>query len=1807
LVVKLLHGRIVLTGVEAVSKPPARRCAADEGRGQGVTTSSIVLKYGEEERRRPAAFRRKQRPREVLKQLLVLVGMVGPDIYHNTGPIVKRACVEQTFAQITSHRASKNAIEPQRTQRPQRENPKNQTSINSTSALFPDSSLRSLRFNLLLTRAQTALFLAIVLLLSAHAFAEIDPNQFRADLSAIAQYPSRVIGSPGYYSAGQYLQTEIAKLPNIALKKQEYSVLVPVTKFATLESPGRVDPVYPFWPAQVRVSSTPPEGIRGKLIYSGDCRYAEMKPASLLGQIAVIEASAGERWTEPFYDGARAEIVLGSPGTTWADLKDHDLRIPVNFPRFFVPPGALADDLRAGKISQATVKASVQWQQKTATNYFALVRPLKNNPGRAALMFSVPLDSTSLVPDLSPGASQAVQTAAGLALVRELSKKPWNRPVVVFFSGADGIQFLGTRNMFFALGVPPITWTEEIQSLDDQIRDVQRDLTRAQQLQPRPQDISITADRDLIHRINEAIDFDLVTTQDQLFRLRSQPAQTPEDAQTIQTLVERQIALNRLKAGFQSQPSLLATPDVIDTARDFLTRAIARLGGQADHQGLLQQYQSRESELTQRIDLYHWLADAEGRARDPDIHETGSRLIELLVGLDLSDHGSRAGPLFFGYFQRATGIGNFALFKDWFTPLLPDAAGRPSEIAWWKKIENAIDLQPLDQTRAATSYLAGPLPIASELSPVWATPGLSMITLDDLRLRRDTPADALASIDVRPILPQLSAVTELFSHAWNDPKFRGPTEMKRLDADLTGQVVSAAPGRPVPDLPCDGYLATYYYITSLGGEKKIPPIGSMPWTLGMRRGEVQSTDSQGNYRFEGLPRLRCDRPEGPTRALNDMEVFAVEAYRVDPDSGAITAATDLGSQSEDISWSADIKSDILPIRSVPFNCQEFSLVGLYDPRFLQTLNEVLPLDARRNAEPQRFNMLLFNRMLAGFVEPGTRNDLLIRFGQIGNRLVLLNMPPRGVGQPALEARGYTPEELNQIGPLALATSRDFYRLDDRRLDDYRKAGVSSDLIDRLHKDAGDQLQAAERSLQNDDAVSLIRQSTGTWAAEARIYEAAQDMARDVVRGAIFLLILCVPFSFCMERLLVASPNVYKQIAGIAVIFLIMSLLLWSFHPAFKISTSPFIIILSFAIISMACLVIFVVYGKFDTELKRLRSGRGNAEGTSFASAGVLTSAILLGIANMRKRRFRTVLTSATVVLITFAVLWFTSTSRFLGTTTISTGVASSHPGIMLRQRGYRPMPQLAADQLRAILADPALNLSNPRVVERWWAVSASDPKEEYNLSASAQPGQPPRTVGIEAVLGLTPGESELSKIADVIGPEKFARLETGQQNIVYLSAPIARDLGVREGQHIRLGGIDLEIAGIFDPLAFDRRVTMLSGESLAPLSYAVGEMDTGGQDMDDTTPDAINLDNDSAASEAGTVYEHLSASDFVIVPAPVCQKLLYGSLRTVGFRLQNQQQVQAVSEELSRRLSLATYAGYDDGVRLVVAGNLSSVSGFSQIAVPLLLAGLIIFNTMMGSIAERRREIHVYTSLGLAPLHVGGLFLAEAMTYGLVGTVFGYILGQGIGTLMLKLGWLGTVTLNYSGTSAILTMGLILLVVLLSAIIPARLASKIAAPSIDRTWKVPQPHDGQIRAELPFTINRTAADGALAYLAEYFESHREGSIGKFSSDKIEPFWTDEPASGAASRGLKTTVWLTPYDVGVRQRVTLRIHTGAHPDIYEVEVLLQRLSGDDGNWHRMNKTFLTELRKQFLQWRSLVPAQMLKYVQQSKQLFDRSMA
>jgi hypothetical protein len=433
----------------------------------------------------------------------------------------------------------------------------------------------------------------------------------------------------------------------------------------------------------------------------------------------------------------------------------------------------------------------------------------------------------------------------------------------------------------------------------------------------------------------------------------------------------------------------------------------------------------------------------------------------------------------------------------------------------------------------------------------------------------------------------------------------------------------------------------------------------------------------------------------------------------------------------------------------------------------------------------------------------------------------------------------------------------------------------------------------------------------------------------------------------------------------------------------------------------------------------------------------------------------------------------------------------------------------------------------------------------------------------------------------------------------YLDTQTAAELGAKPGDTLFVLGRDLTLLGTFDGTRLGAEPLSLDGQSLFPFDYSI---------IDDEQRNNLTSTDFSVLSaqveEAGAIGPELPlpcvhGASLVIVRADTLRESgASASLRSVAVRTANATDARTRAYEVARRLAVPVYFGSADGINVVAATPLKPVAPKGLIP-PIAVASLIIFNTMLSSIAERKREIHVYTSLGLAPLHVGALFLAEAVTYGLMGSIFGYIIGQAAATLINHFGWLGGITLNYSGTQAVVTMGTVLLVVIVSAIIPAVVAGRIASPSHEMSWRVPAPVDDLIRDVLPFTTTAAAANGVMRFLYDYIEAHREGSIGAFTTDNLRV--RRSPDAEGSLMTLLATVWLAPYDLGVRQEVEIRPRPTGDSDICEIDVALRRGSGQTRNWWRLNRVFLSGLRRQLLGWRSLRPERMLRYIAEAGEL------
>lgn len=70
-------------------------------------------------------------------------------------------------------------------------------------------------------------------------------------------------------------------------------------------------------------------------------------------------------------------------------------------------------------------------------------------------------------------------------------------------------------------------------------------------------------------------------------------------------------------------------------------------------------------------------------------------------------------------------------------------------------------------------------------------------------------------------------------------------------------------------------------------------------------------------------------------------------------------------------------------------------------------------------------------------------------------------------------------------------------------------------------------------------------------------------------------------------------------------------------------------------------------------------------------------------------------------------------------------------------------------------------------------------------------------------------------------------------------------------------------------------------------------------------------------------------------------------------------------------------------------------------AVVVLIGGLVVFVTMMGSVNERTREIGIFRALGFRRSHVVGLILMEAAWVSLLSGILGFLFGMGATRLIL--------------------------------------------------------------------------------------------------------------------------------------------------------------------------------------------------------------
>ena len=617
--------------------------------------------------------------------------------------------------------------------------------------------------------------------------------------------------------------------------------------------------------------------------------------------------------------------------------------------------------------------------------------------------------------------------------------------------------------------------------------------------------------------------------------------------------------------------------------------------------------------------------------------------VYLFCGLDLSSHSDGVGIFYKGYFYD---------FRD-------DLKGRFSDLASVTR-ENA--------TRVATAmgwnpdvifadgvndiagknwrnYIPGKIGFDAEAVALAGGTGVTFASLNDSRALVDTPSDTFGHVKVDTVGQQVRLLACLFDHYLQDPTQTGrlaprtfpiqePNAFQRIGiqggfSQVGGQAVEYNPQKSfVPNQPVGNCVAILR-----SASKSL---------MGVRANLVEVTDNKGKFVFPGV---------APVTAYPGPHDTSLAAYRLDPVTGAIRYAPDQGVFGGEFNYTAfqvATSSKTMPV--IVFPCVATSLYDLIDPQSLKALTGLTVLDGQTNGPPRTYGTALaVPEAMVSHVEDGavifTPPDTTIKIrmdaGPAATRLLLLNSKDTGKG-PDSEGYGYNVGQGMTITNTAYKAARDMWILDDFRIKKLAKYRIINQGIDKLHKLAASELTMADAALKARNFEAFEAYSRSAWGFEARAYPDVQKTATDVVRGVLFYLALLLPFAFFLERLFFGWPDLYKQLTTFGLLFVIIALGFSRIHPAFDITMNPMIVILAFVMLTLSFLVIFLVAGKFEEQLRALNRQVSGVHRADIGRLSVAAAAFSLGVSNMRRRKTRTVLTCVSLILVTFIVLSFTS-------------------------------------------------------------------------------------------------------------------------------------------------------------------------------------------------------------------------------------------------------------------------------------------------------------------------------------------------------------------------------------------------------------------------------------------------------------------------------------------------------------------------------------------------------------------------------------
>lgn len=1549
----------------------------------------------------------------------------------------------------------------------------------------------------------------------------------RRVVELFASWGDRSTGSPGADKAADHIAAAFQKL---GFETDRHVFLTPVREHgpASLMVAGAAVPL-PLLPLKTNAVSpqaVPPEGLKGPLVWTGAGSLAEMEGKPVAGAIVLMELVSGRNWTNAASLGAAAVVFVDRGTDVRGFYTDKRELTPIDLPTFVLDAAALSRALpgfeQAGSEPppEALLTGSARWKRVQGENVYCLVPGTDSRLADDLLVVEAFYDSESLTPGASPGAEAASSVAALLDMARRLREQPPARSVLLLATSGHAQGLAGVRDFVWSVRAKAKRLMDMEREQRSRATSAKAALRILESMQSGRKLAALTPPEAALvaKTLRTQIKDHVDQLSTRLMRLRM--ADDPGLEEEIRELARRRMLLRNLAE--DTDVSRLSPRD-LEVMEEFVPAAV-------------------EEQLAVATDAeeQHKAVKSARRARAV----IAQREVAAWVSLHLSTHGSGVGAFNYGFHydirpdrNRNPAYGQIERILSSAAEALPASAGaapfrdtlRPSRVRPWE------------------SWFLDRPGLGGEVAALGGVLGLTLATVEDARAAWGTRYDTPDRVDFASLEAQIRLVGSLVSSL--------ASERQPLYRDLPRQGVSELEGRArfirqgelFPDQPAPGTIVQAYQGPAM--------VYAM-------------VDTEGVFRLPGL-----------SDSKNTFHKVILEAYRFDPDDGRPLWAVDKKQTGKD---AYRLKMVRMRMESdlVMFAARPVVISGLLEPRTFSYLTKIDLFDGRRDATPLKY---WFSRIdtrdstqAAVFLENGTPLKMTLSDTVLTRKLILTHAAPGNSG-----GTGYLPADYPRIRSTEYRVAEDMWALLGPRVRNLETHGIVNERIQDLQANGNAALKAAAKAHEERRWGDFLEQARASWALATRVYQDVEQTQRDVLLGVLFYIALFVPFAYCAERVLFAFADIHKRIVGFLAILCATIAVIYAVHPAFQLTYSPLVVIMAFFIAGLSALVAVIIFMRFEREMEKLQRRASHAQASEVSRLRAFSAAFVIGVTNLRRRKIRTSLTVATLVILTFTIMSFTSVKSVRQSSAAQFRETASYQGVLMKSMGWNDLPPEAEALVRNAVRGKGVGA--PRV----WL------EQEDRTTAPYVPvRRGDRVDDARALVGMSPDEPDVSGLDRTLVGGRW--LQKGEHRSVILPADQAERLGLDArnpgGAEVLLWGLPFKVAGCFDPAAMDGFLD-LDGEPPTPVTYP----SETAADLAEAQAESLDAGEEVAGFQSR--YQHVPAGQMVIVSADAALAM-GGKLKSLAVRPVGGDSA-SLARIMNERFGLPLFVGGPGGTSLYSAADSLDYSGVPNIAVPLIIAVCIVLNTMISSVYERKREIGVYTSIGMAPTHVSYLFIAEAVAFAVLSAVLGYLLAQtAAGLLSGTRIWEG-MTANYSSLAGVAAMFLVITVTLLSVVYPAKVAADIAIPDVSRSWTMPEMDGGEVTLTLPFLLKAPEQECVGGFLLDYYQAHQDVTHGLFCSDDISCEFAcpiqgfgDKPGEPGKEGvpdclNLRASIWLAPFDFGVKQYTELTFcPSEEQTGFLEIRIRIVREAGEAGIWRRLNKNFLNDLRKQLLVWRSL---------------------